>query len=73
MEILYAYDEPDGGVKNMWCQCVIVTVPTRNRVHVEWDASTLCDGDEPITEEILLKSKYNKHVIGGWRYSLESR
>ena len=26
MEILYAYDKPDGSEKNMWCQCVIVTV-----------------------------------------------
>jgi glutaredoxin-related protein len=33
--------------------------------------STLRDGDESITEETLLQTKYNKHVVGGWRYSIE--
>jgi hypothetical protein len=71
IEILYSYDEPDGSTLNMWCQGEVVAVRTKNRVHIEWDASTLREGDEPITEETLLKSKYNKHVIGGWRYSIE--
>ncbi len=68
---LYSYDEPDGSTKNMWCQGVVVAVRTRNRIHIEWDTSTLRDDDQPITEETLMKSKYNKHVIGGWRYSIE--
>jgi hypothetical protein len=71
IEILYSYTEPDGSTKNMWCQGKVVAVRTRNRIHIECDASILCEGDEPITEEVLLKSKYNKHVIGGWRYSIE--
>jgi hypothetical protein len=71
IEILYSYVEPDGSSKNMWCQGKVLAVRTRNRIHIEWDASTLREGDEPITEEVLLKSKYNKHVIGGWRYSIE--
>jgi hypothetical protein len=71
IEILYSYVEPDGSTKNMWCQGKVVAVRTCNRIHIEWDASTLREGDEPITEEVLLKSKYNKHVIGGWRYSIE--
>jgi hypothetical protein len=71
LEMLYSYDEPDGSTKNMWCQGVVVAVRTRNRIHIEWDTSTLRDGDEPITEETLMKSKYNKHVIGGWRYRIE--
>jgi hypothetical protein len=73
IEILYSYSyvEPDGSTKNMWCQGKVVAVRTRNQIHIEWDASTLREGDEPITEEVLLKSKYNKHVIGGWRYSIE--
>jgi hypothetical protein len=44
---------------------------TESILNGKWDASTLREGDEPITEEVLLKSKYNKHVIGGWRYSIE--
>ncbi len=55
----------------MWCQGIVVAIRTRNRVHIKWDTSTLRDGDEPVTEETLQKSKYNKHVIGGWRYSIE--
>jgi hypothetical protein len=71
LEILYSYDEPDGSTKKMWCQGIVVAIRTRNRVHIKWDTSTLRDGDEPVTEETLQKSKYNKHVIGGWRYSIE--
>ncbi len=71
IEILYCYDEPDGSTTKMWCQGEVVAVRTRNRVHIQWDTSTLRDGDESITEETLLKTKYNKHVIGGWRYSIE--
>ena len=64
IEILYSYVELDGSTKNMWCQGKVVAVRTRNQIHIEWDASTLHEGDESITEEVLLKSKYNKHVIG---------
>ncbi len=71
LEILYSYVEPDGSNKNMWCQGVVVAVLPRNKVHIEWEQSTLREGDESITEEVLLKTKYNKHVIGGWRYSIE--
>ena len=71
IEILYSYDKLDGSTTKMWCQGEVVAVRTRNRVHIQWDTSTLRDGDESITEETLLKTKYNKHVIGGWRYSIE--
>jgi hypothetical protein len=64
IDILYSYVELDGSTKNMWCQGKMLVVRTPNRIHIEWDASTLREGDEPITEEVLLKSKYNKHVIG---------
>jgi len=71
LELLYSYVEQDGRNKNMWCQSVVVAVLPRNKVHIEWEQSTLREGDELITEEVLLKTKYNKHVIGGWRYSIE--
>jgi hypothetical protein len=48
IEILYSYVEPDGSTKNMWCQGKVVAVRTRNRIHIELDASTLREGDEPI-------------------------
>ena len=71
MEMLFAYDEPDGTTSNMWCQGTVVAVKRDNKVHIQWDGSTLREGDIEITEEKLLKSKYNKHVLGGWRYSLD--
>ena len=54
IEILCEFVKPDGSTKKMWCQCVVVAVQTCNRIHIEWDVSTFCDGDEPITEETLL-------------------
>ena len=42
----------------------------RNRVHIQWNADYLREGDIPISEEVSMKSKYNKHVEGGWRLSL---
>jgi hypothetical protein len=41
-----------------------VAVQTRNRIHIEWDAGTLCEGDEPITEEVLLKSSTTNMLLG---------
>jgi hypothetical protein len=64
IEILYSYVEPDGSTKNMWCQGKVVAVQTRNRIHIEWDAGTLCEGDEPITEEVLLKSSTTNMLLG---------
>ena len=49
IEILYSYEEPDGSTTKMWCQGEVVAVRTKYRVHIEWDASTLREGDEPIT------------------------
>ena len=43
---------------------------TRNSVHIQLNADCLREGDIPISEEVLMKSKYNKHVEGGWRLSL---
>ena len=71
MEILFSYDEPDGTKSNMWCRGTVVAVKKNNKVHIKWHDSTLREGDIAITDETLLKSKYNKHVLGGWRYSLD--
>jgi hypothetical protein len=62
IEILYSYVEPDGSTKNMWCQGKVVAVRTCNGIHIEWDASTLREGDEPITD-IGQGSTYLKYVL----------
>ena len=72
IEMLFSYDEPDRTTRNMWCQGIVVAVKQNNKVHIQWDGSTLREGDIAITEETLLKSKYNKHVMGAWRYSLDA-
>jgi len=61
-----------GGWKKVaqWCQGLVVAVKTRNRVHIQWNADCLLEEDIPISEKVLMKSKYNKHVEGGWRMSL---
>ena len=69
--MLFAYKEPDGSINMMWCQGTVMAVKNNSKVHIKWDSSTLREGDKAITEETLLKSKYNKHVLGGWRYSLD--
>ena len=72
IEVLYSYNEPDGSKVDQWCQGLVVAVKSQNRVHVQWCESTLREGDIPITEEVLMKSKWNRHVLGGWRFSIDS-
>ena len=43
---------------------------TRNRVRIQWNEDCLREGDLPISEEVLMKSKYYKHAEGGWIMSL---
>jgi hypothetical protein len=71
MEQLWEYTEPDGSKVLQWCQGIIVGVKTRNRVHIQWNENCLREGGLPITEEVFMKSKYNKHVEGGWRMSVD--
>ena len=72
IEILYEFTEPCGKVINQWCQGVVVAIKRNNKIHISWRESTLREGDVQITEETLMKSKWNKHVPGGWRYSIEN-
>jgi hypothetical protein len=67
MEQLWEYTEPNGSKVLQWCQGIIVGVITCNRVHIQWNENCLLEGGLPITEEIFMKSKFNKHVEGGWR------
>ena len=70
IEQLWMFEEEDGKKVAQWCQGLVVAVKTRNRVHIQWNADCLREGDTPISEEVLMKSKYNRHVEGGWRMSL---
>ncbi len=67
IEQLWMFEEEDGTTILKWCQGTVVAVKTKDRVHIQWCKDCLRDGDLPISEEVLKKSKYNKHVEGGWR------
>ena len=63
-------EEEDGSVVPQWCQGKIVAVKKKKKVHIEWNEVCLQSGHPKITEERLLKSKWNKHVVEGWRMDL---
>ena len=72
MEQLWEYTEPDGSKVLQWCQGIIVGVKTRNRVHIQWNENRLREVGLLITEEVFMnKSKYNKHIEGGLRMSVD--
>ena len=71
VEQLWIFEEEDGSKVSQWCQGLVVAVKTRGKVHIQWNEDCLRQGDQPITEEVLMKSKFNKHVEGGWRMSLD--
>lgn len=71
IEQLWNYTEEDGTVVPQWCQGVVVAVKKQDKVHIEWDDACFHIGDQKITEERLLKTKWNKQVEGAWRWNLD--
>ena len=69
MEQLWNFNEEDGTVVPTWCQGVVVGVKKRGKVIIKWDAKYLRSGDNDTTQEMFMKSKYNKHVEQGWRFA----
>ena len=70
IEQLWGFEEPDGTVVDQWCRGTIVAVKKNNKVHIKWDDECVRDGDPGVTGEILLKTKWNKHVERGWRFAI---
>ncbi len=70
IEQLWIYEEEDGEKVPQWSQGVVEAIKNRSKVNIQWNKNCLRNGDLPITEEALMRSKYNKHVEGGWRMSL---
>ena len=71
MKQLWMFEKTNGSKVPQWRQGLIVALKSRNREYIKWSANCLDKGDFGITEEVLMKSKFNKHVEGGWRMSLE--
>ena len=59
IEQLWMFEEADGSEVPQWCQGLVVTIKTRSGVHIQWNDNCLHEGDVKITEEVLMKSKYN--------------
>ena len=70
IEQLWEFKETDGTMVKQWCQGEVVAVKKNSRVHIKWEKECLRKGDPAITQEKLLKSKWNKHVIQAWRMNL---
>ena len=70
IEQLWIYEEEDGEKSPQWCQGVVVAIKNRSKMHIQWNKNCSRHGGLPITEEALMRSKYNKHVEGGWRMHL---
>ena len=71
IEQLWEY-EKDYGIKvNQWCQVTLVSLKSGGKVHIKWDDTCLIPDNSTKLEETLLKSKWNKHVHGGWRINLD--
>ena len=62
VEQLWIFEEEDGTRVKQWCQDLVIAIKTRDRVHIQGDEECLHDGDLPISEQVLMKSKYNRHV-----------
>ena len=60
IEQLWMFEEANDSKVPQWCQGLVVTVKTRSGVHTQWNDNCLHEGDLQITEEVLMKSKYNK-------------
>ena len=69
---MWEYEEDDGSKVNQFCQGAVVAIKIGGKVHIKWYDTCLKPGDPTITEGKILKSKYNKHVHGGWRINLYS-
>jgi hypothetical protein len=65
------FKEEDGSKVTPWCQGLVVAIKIRGRMHIQWNEDCLCKGDTSISEEVLMMSKFNKHVERGWRMSLD--
>ena len=68
---LWMFKEEDGSKVTPWCQGLVVAIKIRGRMHIQWNEDCLCQGDISISEEVLMMSKFNKHVERGWRMSLD--
>ena len=64
IEQMWEFNELYGNNLNQWCKGKVVSIKKRNKVHIQWEDYTLHESYPKIPQEILAKSRYNKHVAG---------
>ena len=75
-EAVQTRDEPQSlmaakfcnGVKELLLELKLVIEFTYNGMKIVY---VLREGGLPLTEDVFMKSKFNKHVKGGWRMSVD--
>ena len=53
----------------IWCQGTVVIVSNNKKypkIRIKWDPVYLRPGEREVTEEVLLKSKWNKQEEKAW-------
>ena len=61
---LWEFNELDGNKVNQWCKVTVVAIKKGNKLHIQWEEDTLHEGHPKISQEMLAKLRYNKHVVG---------
>ena len=71
IEMLFQYEEQDGTSYVNWCHGIVESVcnAKTNCVYVKWSQGCLNPGEQSVTKEKLLSSKWNlgKATKGAWR------
>ena len=70
IEHIWEFTEEDNIKVLQWCQGKVLAVKKKKRVHIEWEGKYLQKGDRKIFKEMLMISKWNKHVEKAWIMNL---
>ena len=76
---MWEFNELDGNKLNQWCKGKVVAIKKGNKVQIQWEQDILHECYPKISQETLVKSRYNKHVLGkkgvspGWRMNLDEK
>ena len=75
IEQLWNFTETDGSTKNIWCKGTVVGVSNNKKypkIRIKWDTVYLRPGEPEVSEEVLLKTKWNKQTEKSWRLNLDN-
>ena len=71
---LQNFTENNGTIERIWRKGTVVSGSNNKKypkIRIKWDTVYLRPGERGVTEEMLLKSKWNKQVEKSWRLNLD--